>query len=353
MGKVDMTEHTLFEQAGFPVFQNRMYNTRQEAIDCPRGDVHIVQNDATGLVYNAAFDPGMVHYDSTYQNEQGHSTIFDRHMDDVAGLVLETMGNRNLVEVGCGKALFLEKLRKYGAEITGFDPAYEGSDPTIRKTIFDETVSVSGNGLILRHVLEHIQDPVAFLRRLAVANRHAGLIYIEVPCLDWIIDNRAWFDFFYEHVNYFRLNDFARMFGRVLHLGHSFGGQYLSVVADLSTLRMPEASPQDRVRLPDGFLPDLSLTSAGGRVIWGGASKGTIFSLLSQRAGDPVSRVIDINPAKQGKHLPATGLRVEPPDDVLRGLPSGAAIIVMNPNYLNEIRDMGGPDFEYRSVHDL
>lgn len=263
-----MTERVLYTQPDFPVFQNRMYDSAQEAADCPRGDIRIVQNGATGLVYNAAFDPDLVHYDSAYQNEQGHSTIFNRHMDTIADLVLETMGDEGLVEVGCGKAVFLDKLRHRGAEITGFDPAYEGSDPTIRKTIFDETVPVTGNGLILQHVLEHIQDPVSFLQRLAAANGNQGLIYTEVPCFDWILENSAWFDLFYEHVNYFRLDDFARIFGRVLHLDRSFGGQYLSVVADLATIRVPEAAA-DR----SAMLPDLSGPGAGGAVIWGGASK--------------------------------------------------------------------------------
>ena len=68
------------------------------------------------------------------------------------------------------------------------------------------------------------------------------MIYIEVPCFDWIIEHGAWFDIFYEHVNYFRLDDFRRAFGKVIHAGRSFGGQYLSVIADLDTLRVPRAA---------------------------------------------------------------------------------------------------------------
>jgi len=38
------------------------------------------------------------------------------------------------------------------------------------------------------------------------------LIYIEVPCFDWICLHRSWFDVFYQHFN-FRLADFDRVFG--------------------------------------------------------------------------------------------------------------------------------------------
>lgn len=337
------------------MFQNRMYDSVAEARGCPRGDIRIVQDAETGLVRNAAFDPSLMHYDSAYQNEQGLSAQFDAHLDRIADLVLALLGTEGLVEVGCGKALFLDKLRRRGADITGFDPAYEGDDPTILRRVFVEDLGIRSRGLILRHVLEHIDDPVAFLFRLAAANGHQGLIYIEVPCLDWILENRAWFDFFYEHVNYFRLSDFRRIFGRTLYLGRSFNGQYLTVIGDLASLRRPAFHPDDKVVIPEPFLPEPHAFSANAErqtVIWGGASKGVIFSLLRERAGTPVARVIDINPRKQGKYLAATGLKVEAPQTVLGDLAEGAEILVMNPNYLEEIREMGGPKFQYRAIND-
>jgi hypothetical protein len=38
--------------------------------------------------------------------------------------------------------------------------------------------------------------------------------------------------------------------------------------------------------------------------------KGVIFALLKVRSGQPVNRVIDINPAKQGQFHAGTGLKV-------------------------------------------
>ena len=346
----------LYQQDRFPVFQNRMYASAQAAMDCPTGDIQLIQDARTGLVRNAAFQPEKVVYDAAYQNEQGHSGVFDAHMERIATLIVERVGARRLIEVGCGKGLFLQKLRRLGAEVTGFDPAYEGADPAIKAVAFDAQSALRADGLILRHVLEHMADPVSFLGDLAAANGGDGLIYIEVPCFDWILSHRAWFDIFYEHVNYFRLSDFHRIFGQVLFAKHSFGGQYLSVIAKLSSLRAPAPDPADVVAMPPRFLPDFGRTvgSAGaGPVVWGGASKGVIFSLVSQRNGVSVAHVIDINPAKQGLHLPGVGLKVEAPADILPHLPFGAEIVVMNPNYMDEIRALGGPGFQYRSVHDF
>lgn len=343
-------ERDLYRQTGLPIFQNRMYDSAQAGRDCPKGDMRLVEDMETGLVRNAAFDPSLMDYDAAYQNEQGTSRKFQQHLDEVAGLIEAKMGRTNLVEVGCGKGLFLELMLARGAEVVGYDPTYEGNNPSVRREYFSEDLGIRGDGLILRHVLEHIDDPVTFLRRLAAANGGQGLIYIEVPCFDWICDHRAWFDIFYEHVNYFRLSDFQRIFGRLVHADRGFGGQYLRIIGDLATLRDPKRDPFDPVRFPSDFTERLNAEAEADRdggpcIVWGGASKGVIFSLLRERAGFPVDRVIDINPAKQGRFLPATGLEVLSPAKGLAGLPRGSVIHVMNPNYLDEIKNMAGPDF--------
>lgn len=343
----------LYAQDALPVFQNRMYDSAAEGRDCPKGDMRLVEDMETGLVRNAAFRPELLDYDAAYQNEQGVSPQFNAHLEAVADLVEAKIGRAGLIEVGCGKGTFLELLSARGAEVTGFDPTYEGDSPVVKREYFSPCLGLHGVGLILRHVLEHIPDPVAFLRQLAEANGGRGLIYIEVPCLDWICNNKSWFDIFYEHVNYFRLSDFRRMFGRVVHADRAFGGQYLRVIADLSTLRTPRREAADAVRFPDDIttrLREQTETGGDGDIVWGGASKGVIFSLLRERAGHPVGRVIDINPAKQGRYLPATGLRVMSPEEGLRDAKPGARILVMNPNYLDEIRQMTDNAFTYVGV---
>lgn len=343
-----MTQRSLYLQDGLPIFQNRMYDSAEAARCCPKGRLELVEDMKTGLVHNAAFDATLLDYDGAYQNEQSHSPLFKTHLETVADLVETHLGRKRLVEVGCGKGTFLEMLLARGAEVVGYDPTYEGFNPLVRREYFTEELGITGDGLILRHVLEHIKDPVSFLYRLAAANRHRGLIYIEVPCLDWICANRAWFDIFYEHVNYFRLSDFHRIFGRIVHSARAFGGQYLTVVADLSTLRRPVRDPVDAVDFPLDLTERLMSQTGqdnGQVVVWGGASKGVIFSLLRERAGHPVDRVIDINPAKQGRYLAATGLRVLSPAEGLADLAPGTRIYVMNPNYLEEVRVMAGPDF--------
>jgi SAM-dependent methyltransferase len=328
-----------------------MYDCEETAKACPRGQIELVEDLGTGLVCNAAFDPVIMAYDTAYQSEQANSAAFRDHLEWAANLIGDKIGLDRLVEVGCGKGTFLNLLTGYGAGIVGFDPSFEGADPRITNGFFGPETGVTGDGIILRHVLEHIENPVEFLHHLAKTNGGGGLIYIEVPCFDWICQNRAWFDIFYEHVNYFRLCDFDRIFGRVVVSGNCFGGQYLYIIADLKTLRRPAYDPQNLAEFPEDFTESLEVTDTTDRdIVWGGASKGVIYAMLRARAGRPVAGVIDINAAKQGKYLAVTGLRVSAPQELLRDLPKSARILIMNPNYTEEIKTMSDNAFTYVEV---
>ncbi len=338
----------LYRLDQLPIFQNRIYPTEVEAKECPKGDMRLVQDQYTGLIFNASFNPELMEYDDAYQNEQGVSPIFRAHLESVSQIIQQCLGQKDIVEVGCGKGFFLEMLLSKGVDITGFDPTYEGSNPRVRRHFFKKGVDVKAEGIILRHVLEHVQDPYSFLQQLKEANGGEGRIYIEVPCFEWILNHRAWFDIYYEHVNYFRLSDFNRMFGKVIESGRLFGDQYIYVVAELDSLRAPKKEPGDQVQIPLGFEDNIVVPKHS--AIWGGSSKGVIFALFKEKAGQPVNIVIDINPAKQGRYLPATGLKVYSPDEALKLLPKGSTIYVMNSNYLNEIKQMSNNQFNYIEV---
>jgi hypothetical protein len=355
-----MAFNELYRAEQLPVFQNRMFYTQAEARNCIKGDVVLVRDLESGLISNQAFRPELMEYNADYQNEQAFSSVFRTHLEKVSKIILKHFSDQTLIEVGCGKGYFLEYLHAQGFQITGFDPTYEGTNPNVVRATFVPGIGIKADGIILRHVLEHIQNPVGFLNQIREANGGRGKIYIEVPCFDWICTHRAWFDIFYEHVNYFRISDFQRIFAKVYESGHTFAGQYIYVVADLATLTVPHLDKADDFAFPSDFLDTLfnyaemiRVSGAPNKrhsIIWGGASKGVIFSLLMERAGANIDFVIDINPAKQGKYLAATGIRVSSPAEALPQIKPGSTIFVMNGNYLPEIRSMSLNQFKYQMV---
>lgn len=349
-----MSYRELFHIEGLPVFQNKIFADRESALTCQKGDVTLIQDMETGLIFNATFKADLLKYDEDYQNEQACSFVFQQHLENVRDIIQRHFADKTLIEVGCGKGYFLEYLHQSGFEITGIDPAYEGDNPRVIKACFDSGLGLSVEGIILRHVLEHIPEPFDFLCAIAQANKGKGRIYIEVPCFDWIYKHRAWFDVFYEHVNYFRLDDFHRIFGKVYESGRVFGGQYLYVVADLSTLHKPVLGRHGIFSFSKDFLADIQSIAAiaqGKRnTIWGSSSKGVIFALYMQRVGVKIDIAIDINPAKQNKYMAGSGIRICSPQEGMKMLQTGDNILVMNSNYLHEIMTQSHNQFKYIQV---
>lgn len=349
------TEKELYKLNGLPVLQNTMFSSALDAENCATGDMRLVQNLETGLVYNKSFRPELVIYDQNYQNEQAVSISFQNHLDNVVKLIKENFGDNTLIEVGCGKGYFLELLHKQGFKITGLDPTYEGENKNIVKKFFTPKTGIKGDGIILRHVLEHVQNPVDFLFDICESNGNQGKIYIEVPCFDWICSKRAWFDVFYEHVNYFRLSDFKRLFKKIYSSGHIFGDQYIYVVADLASIRNPKYTNPEGINFPNDFLSNIDLfktllnTSSKKSVVWGGASKGVIFSLFMKKMGVDIESIIDINPAKQRKYIALTGLKISSPK-ILNNAPKDTNIIIMNSNYSEEIKELTNNQFNYYGI---
>jgi hypothetical protein len=147
----------LYRASGIPAMQNKLFSTRAEALAAPSASLELCQ-DETGLVFNRCFDPDVVVYDDSYQNDQGHSLQFQRHLDKVCELCCGQLASKEhlVVDVGCGKGGFVELLRAKGVNAIGYDNAYQGSSPYIRKSFFNIDSHDCGELLTLRHVLEHL-----------------------------------------------------------------------------------------------------------------------------------------------------------------------------------------------------
>ena len=82
----------------------------------------------------------------------------------------------------------------------------------------------------------------------------------------------------------------------------------------------------------------------------GGGSKGVIFMLMKRRLNYNIDGIIDINPDKQGKYIPAVGEKVLSPEEGSKKFPEGSNCYVMNSNYLNEIKYMSKNKYNYITI---
>jgi Methyltransferase domain/C-methyltransferase C-terminal domain len=336
----------IYQQQAVPLIQNKVYPTKAAAEKTACIDVTLAQSLDNGFVFSANFDDSIISYDENYQNEQSNSSYFQKHLDNVIEIMQENKTlDGKVVEIGCGKAYFMDMLLAKGYDVTGFDPTYEGDSPKVVKDFFsDKYAGIGASFIILRHTLEHIANPLEFINTVAAANNYKGKIYIEVPTFEWIMKHNAIEDIFYEHCNYFTLDTLQMLFTKSVG-GHIFNGQYIYVIAELADVKKElekrEVTPyvaKFKERLAEY---DALLKHKGATAIWGVGAKGSTFLNLLDKKAEKVTCVVDINPKKQHQYVGGTGHYIIKPEELQEYKIEN--IIVMNINYIDEIKAVTEP----------
>lgn len=348
---------------------NVLWPTRKAALDAPRGDIRLGYFPLCGHTWNLDFDSSVMEYTQEYENSLHFSPRFQEYATALANGLVEkyALYDKDIVEIGAGKGDFLIMLcAKTGNRGWGYDPSYV-PDPgytapnvTFVQDFYSEKYTHQRADLIVcRHVLEHIEDPDAFIGqvRRAVGDQQS-VVFFEVPNSLWTLRQGGIWDIIYEHCSYFSPYSLAYLFRkngfRVLAVNEVFGGQFLTIEAvpddgesaapdlpdDLAALTADARAFADNYRAKREEWRGLlgALAAAGKRgVVWGAGSKGVTF-LNALGTGEEVVAVVDINPRKQGKYVAGTGQLIVSPEELVTLKPD--FVIIMNGNYRDEIRRM-------------
>lgn len=347
-------KQVIFSCSRVPILQNRVYDTPEEAKAAVVGDLEICVEDGFG--WNDKFDSDLVKYDVHYDNTVP-SSIFDAYYDRIADYLASRhdLASAPVVDIGCGKGTFLKRMAKrHKFKGIGIDPSYVGPSQVgdltfIAGKFHKDHLGFAPSLVLCRHTLEHIPDPTAFLTAIMDAFPRSARfpVFCEVPDLGWIIEQNSWWDFCYEHVNYFSAPSFKRCLqdagcGQV-KVTPEFGGQYLwaeGIANSASSDAVDESQGVPAVAEMNAHVGAMiqkarELSHSRKLVIWGMATKGVMYALHAARQGVHVSYGVDINREKQGKYAPVSGLRIDAPEDLPAHEPY--AVICMNPNYVSEI----------------
>lgn len=336
-----------------PRISNEVFENYEAAklVELKEFDLHV--DVQFGYYFNHSFS-GAFYDPVNYQNEQAHSSFFKRHLEQVLDICKQHFSNEaNLVEIGCGKGAFLKLLRENGfTRLRGFDRAYQGDDPQIESDyLSDRFAPLMADGVILRHVLEHVPDPVKFLESIERINGKSLKFVIEVPSMDWNIKAKAYWDFGYEHANYFTIASFKKIF-RECVISEVFGDQYLLVVADSSSLVRQSQSDSIPSDLFETILhssisesPITEFAKSSNRFwVWGAGGKGVLlmFHLLKnsvEKINAPIG-IVDINPAKQNRFSASSALSIVPPSYFFETVRENDSVFITNPLYQQEIIEL-------------
>lgn len=154
-------------------------------------------------------------------------TVIDRsteqQMPDYAGGIVQSMREAGLaadaaiLEVGSNDGSFLAFLAANGfTRLMGVEPSRQLAAIATARGFSIESGYCTATGaeamrarlgafdaIVCRHTLEHVPDPADLLRAIALLLRPGGLVLIEVPDFDWVIETLAVHEIWDEHVSYF------------------------------------------------------------------------------------------------------------------------------------------------------
>ena len=314
---------------------------------------------------DAIFNDDYVYFSSFSTSWLEHSRKYTEAMTERFGFD----GKSLVVEVASNDGYLLQYFRDKKIPVLGIEPTANTAKVAIDKGI-DTVVDFFGVRLATRlaaegrkadlllgnNVLAHVPDIVDFVGGMKVLLKDRGVITMEFPHLMQLVDNNQFDTIYHEHFSYLSLHTAQRIFGsQGLELFDveelpTHGGSlriYARHVADdtkpvstrLSTVLAKETRKgMQGLAYYAGFQQKalavkLALTSylieqkkAGKTVAaYGAAAKGNTLLNYCGIKADLLEYVVDANPNKQNKYLPAshipvvaeTHLREHHPDIVL------------------------------------
>ena len=206
--------------------------------------------------------------------------------------------------------------------------------------------------------LEHIATTRDFVDtvRQTVGDQTDTVVLFQIPDVQKILEDCAFWDIYYEHCSYFSLGSLGRLFRRagfdVKRLTREYDGQYIMIEAVPSTGEPSAPLPEeDDLALIAGLVEQFEermkaqLQDWGGRlgawkeqskkvVVWSSSSKATAF-LTTLPHTDIVDWVVDINPRRQGHFMAKGGQEIVGQDFLIDYQPD--VVVIMNPIYRDEI----------------
>ena len=147
-----------------------------------------------------------------------------------------------ILEIGSGHGFFVESLECEGYNITGIEISKEKrrlAKKITKGDILDIDINQEipklkkFNVIVLFHVLEHIINPIEFLKKIKTMMLKNGKIIIEVPNSDdlQLINNQKYLEFYWQraHIHYFNPKKLKVVLNKAGFTSKIFGVQRYSI----------------------------------------------------------------------------------------------------------------------------
>ncbi len=173
-------------------------------------------------------------YSETYYEKSRMDEIFngfyseaERRAKRVSG---ELSATDRILEIGCSVGYFMKAVSPYVGEVYGTEWDKKAGQyirdtfPDFKVALNPQDFDVKFDKIFMFHVLEHIENPVEFLKGLKNMLKPDGVIYIEVPNVDDIL------------VKTYKCQAFLKYYYKLAHI-YNFNGKGLKYIFDEAGLK--------------------------------------------------------------------------------------------------------------------
>ena len=257
------------------------------------------------------------------------------------------LSGKKIVEIGSGPGDNLEILKEFNVEVTGVE--YSKSLPyknskQIRLFLESEKTIISSylfDGFICFNYLEHLPNPLAFLRAIKnnLVPNAAGIL--EVPNFQMINRHGLLAEVMVDHLTYFTkktLKNILEVSGfEVEKISENFNDYFLTAEVRASDNLLDKNIFQKNLELNIDSLNKMSHKGSKKTLaIWGAGHQANAFIKLCGIERN-LAFICDSSPSKIGKYLPGTNMKIISPQIALSGITKDINLIVIAGGYTEEI----------------
>lgn len=334
-------------------------------------------------------------FNSEYVYFSSYSTSWLQHAKQYTGLMVDRFGfgkGSQVIEIASNDGYLLQYFQEKGIPVLGIEPTSNTADVARAKGI--ETITeffgvklakeLSGNRkikadlLLGNNVLAHVPDIVDFVGGMKIILAAQGVITMEFPHLLQLVDNNQFDTIYHEHFSYLSFYTVKKIFeaaglelfdveelpthGGSLRIYAKHPGDASKPVSDsvqqlldkeqakgIASLAYYDHFQQKALQVKLDLLTFLVEQKRAGKKVaaYGAAAKGNTLLNYCGVKNDLIDFVVDANPNKQHKWLPASHIPVVRESHLKEQRPDYVLILPWNlkeeiTQQLSYIREWGG-----------
>lgn len=341
----------------FPMPESAAVRVRRHDLDLVLcGDCgHLFQPDPDRGLIDLIYTDYYAHY--PYDGNEAMSRVYRQPFGHFSDLMLATANlpaEPRLLEIGCSKAENLRPFAETGFFCTGIDPsplaAGAPDHPSVNMVsgYYEQTEVEAGFDVIVsRFNLEHIADLPAHVGKMRADVSEGGLVIVQVPNVEYYLDNMQPLFVAHEHIHYFSLRSLAALFAR-------FGFAPVSIFAEGQPSILACFVRQQtgcRIEAPAisgrmaGFEREIETRREQlaarlqglQKIVFYGCGLALFWALRSLPGLSAQQvHIVDDNKALAGNFLPSFPYRVNAPEpEVLAA--ANAVVLTLNPTYHDQV----------------